>query len=79
MEVAGVSMNITIEIDGKEYELDEATLRALRDIAERNGFSIGDALATAIVNEDFIEEHAKDGRLLVQKGDKLQELAFDPA
>jgi predicted transcriptional regulator len=71
-------MKITIEIDGQpqEVELPDKVVEALEKIAERNGISLQAALQQAIVNENFIEEAAKDGKLLVEKDDKFQELVF---
>jgi hypothetical protein len=73
-------MAITIEIDGKRYQLTDGTVDALKEIAQRNGVSVETALKQAILNEKFIEEQTASGaKLLIEKNGSLRELVFNKA
>lgn len=70
-------MKVTIEIDGKvkTFDLPEAAMEALEQIAHRNGLSIEAALEQALVNENFIEGKLDAGdKLLYGHGDNFREL-----
>lgn len=72
-------MKLTIQIEGQEitFDVPEQVVEALQAIADRNGISLEDALAQAIVNENFLEEAtANGGKLLIEKGDKLRRLEY---
>jgi predicted transcriptional regulator len=72
-------MKLTIEVNGETYnvELDEEVVEALRAIAERNGYSVEEAIAQAVVNERTLEaEVDSGGKLLVEKDDKLRRLEY---
>lgn len=73
-------MTIRVQIDGKAYELSDATRDTLIDIARRNGVSVEVALKQAILNEKFIEEQTASGaKLLLEKNGSLRELVFNKA
>ncbi len=71
---------LRIEIDGKVVELGEDAVRALVEIADRNGIELAEAIEQAIANEKFIEDEVDDGaKLLIEKGDELRHLDLEPA
>jgi hypothetical protein len=71
---------IRVQVDGKTYELPDATGDTLIDIARRNGVSVEVALKQAILNEKFIEEQTASGaKLLIEKNGSLRELVFNKA
>jgi hypothetical protein len=71
-------MAITIQIDGKTYQLTDETANTLIEIARRNGVSPEVALKQAILNEKFIEEQTATGnKLLIEKNGSLRELVFN--
>lgn len=71
---------LRIEIDGKVVELGENAVRALLEIAERNGIELPEAIEQAIANEKFIEDEVEGGaKLLIEKGDELRHLDLEPA
>jgi hypothetical protein len=76
-------MRVTVEVNGDNYvlELPEETVRALEEIAVRNGLSFEEALKPAlqqaIANENFIERAVAGGaKLLIEKDNKVNELEF---
>ena len=74
-------MKITIDIDGEAHtvELPDEAEEGLRSIATRNGLSLEDAIAQAVVNEKLIEDQlASGGKLLIEKGNRLRELTYEP-
>jgi hypothetical protein len=74
------SVAITIQIDGKTYQLSDETADTLIDIARRNGVSPEVALKQAILNEKFIEQQTASGaKLLIEKNGSLRELVFNKA
>lgn len=75
-------VKLVISIDGEEQEVElpEEAADALAQIARRNGQSLNTALEQAILNENRIEDAlGPDGKLLLEKNGKLQELFYDPA
>ncbi len=75
-------VKLVIRVDGQdqEVEMPEEVARALSQIAKRNGQSLETALQQAIVNENRIEDAlGPNGKLLLEKNGKLQELFYDPA
>jgi GGDEF domain-containing protein len=75
-------VEVMIRVGGEDHavELPEETVRALTEIAERNGQTLETALQQAIVNENRIEDALGDeGKLLLEKNGKLQELFYEVA
>lgn len=73
-------MSISFQVDGKTYELSDATRDTLVEIARRNGVSVDVALKQALLNEKFIEEQTASGaKLLIEKNGSLKELVFNKA
>ncbi len=71
---------LRIEIDGQTVELSEEVVRALMQIAQRNGLRLEEAIEQAIVNEKFIEDEVEGGaKLLIEKDDELRHLDLAPA
>ena len=65
-------MSISFQVDGKTYELSDATRDTLVEIARRNGVSVDVALKQALLNEKFIEEQTASGaKLLIEKNGSL--------
>ncbi len=73
-------MRLTIESEGQEgrtVELPDEVVKALRAIAERHDITLEQAIAQAVVNQEFLEDQVgSDGELVVKKGDTLRHLQY---
>jgi predicted transcriptional regulator len=58
--------------------LPEETVTNLRELAEKRGITLTEALRRAIANEHFLEDEVKSGgKVLVEKPDKtVREIVF---
>jgi hypothetical protein len=71
-------MALTVQVDGKTYELSDGTRDTLIDIARRNRVGVMVALTQAILNEKFIEDQTASGaKLLIELNGSLRELVFN--
>jgi cysteine synthase len=51
--------------------LNEDAMTALRELAEKNGMTLGQALGQAIASEKFLrDEVSKGGKILIEKPDQ---------
>ena len=72
-------MKLTIEIDGKRrtVELPDEVVDAIQAIARRHNISLEQAIAQAVVNQEFLEDEVNSGgELVVKKGDREQHFEF---
>lgn len=63
--------SITVPLSPQQYE-------ALQDLATKQGIDTSDAISQALAVTKLVvdADNAKDTRVLIETGDKLQELTF---
>jgi hypothetical protein len=60
-------------------DLSPEVAKALRELAERRGVSLIEALSRAISTEKYlVEKRQNGGKVLIAEGGNLQELVFGP-